>query len=84
MVNRVLAEPSFSEAAQNVSTRMRAHRLKPAEKAAGAGTCSYLSRHAMVCALRTPPHMHASSCCSTPEDRDLILSQAYPSGKLSR
>ena len=66
MVNRVLAELSFSEAAQNVSTRMRAHRLKPAEKAAGAGTCSYLSRHAMVRALCTPPHMHASSCCSTP------------------
>ena len=35
-VTRVLAEPSFAEAARNVSTRMRAHRLKPAEKAAGA------------------------------------------------
>ncbi|CAL5226001.1 g8804 [Coccomyxa viridis] len=34
MVNRVLAEPSFGEAAQKVSVRMRAHRLKPAEKAA--------------------------------------------------
>lgn len=35
-VIKVLGEPSFREAARKVSVRMRAHRLKPAEKAAGA------------------------------------------------
>ena len=32
---RVMAEPSFREAARKVSQRMRAHRLTPAQKAAG-------------------------------------------------
>ncbi len=32
---RVMAEPSFREAARKVSLRMRAHRLTPAQKAAG-------------------------------------------------
>ena len=39
---RVLGEASFREAAQKVSVRMRAHRLKPAEKAAGAGAAPNL------------------------------------------
>ena len=41
-VIRVLAEPSFGEAAEKVSVRMRAHRLTPAQKAAGAVTCPHL------------------------------------------
>ena len=39
---RVLGEAGFREAAQKVSVRMRAHRLKPAEKAAGAATAASL------------------------------------------
>jgi UDP:flavonoid glycosyltransferase YjiC (YdhE family) len=38
-VGRVTTEPRFREAARKVSVRMRAHRVSPAEKAAG-GWCS--------------------------------------------
>lgn len=34
-VGRVISKPSFREAAMKVSRRMRAHRVSPAEKAAG-------------------------------------------------
>lgn len=43
----MLAEPSFREAARKVSVRMRAHRLKPAEKAAGAAMLPQHDTHAV-------------------------------------
>ena len=53
---RVLGEASFREAAQKVSVRMRAHRLKPAEKAAGASAAVHMD----TCMLLTLPHPSAA------------------------
>ena len=53
---RILGEASFREAAQKVSVRMRAHRLKPAEKAAGAGAAVHMD----TCMLLTLPHPSAA------------------------
>ena len=53
---RILGEASFREAAQKVSVRMRAHRLKPAEKAAGASAAVHID----TCMLLTLPHPSAA------------------------